>query len=163
MMFFWTSIPSAIWRRAADRCEAVVFVVTPAWAKSKWCLAEFLLAKSLNKRIFGAVLKPVEISELPTKWQFCHLVGDGLASAFNFTYEGQTQQIDFLAKGLDSLHIWLDNAGLDARHFQWPPAEDPQRPPYRGLSVLEENDAAIFSDAMPRSSAAWMPCAACVA
>lgn len=28
-------------RRAADRCEAVVFIISPAWAQSKWCLAEF--------------------------------------------------------------------------------------------------------------------------
>src|SRR5215831_9354979 len=40
-------------RKAADRCEAVVFIVSPAWAKSKWCLAEFLLAKSLHKLISG--------------------------------------------------------------------------------------------------------------
>jgi len=38
--------------KAADRCEAVVFIVSPNWAKSKWCLAEFLLAKSLHKLIF---------------------------------------------------------------------------------------------------------------
>ena len=48
-------------RQAADRCEAVIFVVSPAWAKSKWCLAEFLLAKSLHKQIFGIVLKDVPI------------------------------------------------------------------------------------------------------
>src|SRR5262245_30403698 len=54
-------------RRAADRCEAVLFIVSPAWAKSKWCLAEFLLAKSLNKRIFGVVLKDVPMAELPTE------------------------------------------------------------------------------------------------
>ena len=40
-------------KRAAERCELVVFLVSPVWAASKWCLAEFLLAKSLNKRIFG--------------------------------------------------------------------------------------------------------------
>ena len=83
-------------RRAADRCEAVVFIVTPAWAKSKWCLAEFLLAKSLNKRIFGAILKPVEISELPTEltaeWQLSHLVGDGPTTALAFTHRGQAQR-----------------------------------------------------------------------
>src|SRR5262247_123719 len=54
-------------RRAADRCEAVVFIVSPAWAKSKWCLAEFLLAKSLDKLIFGVVLKEVPMDELPTE------------------------------------------------------------------------------------------------
>ena len=83
-------------RRAADRCEAVVFVVTPAWAKSKWCLAEFLLAKSLNKRIFGAILKAVEIGELPTEltseWQLCHLVGDGPKFALVACPQGLAQR-----------------------------------------------------------------------
>jgi hypothetical protein len=68
-------------RRAADRCEAVLFVVSPTWAKSKWCLTEFLLAKSLHKLIFGIVLKDVPIGELPTEmtaeWQLSHLTGQG--------------------------------------------------------------------------------------
>jgi subtilisin-like proprotein convertase family protein len=29
-------------RQAADRCEAVIFIVSPAWAKSKWCQADIL-------------------------------------------------------------------------------------------------------------------------
>ncbi len=33
-------------KRAAELCEIVIFLVSPVWAASKWCLAEFLLAKS---------------------------------------------------------------------------------------------------------------------
>jgi WD40 repeat protein len=135
-------------RRAADRCEAVVFVVTPAWSKSKWCLAEFLLAKNLNKRIFGAILKTVDIGELPieltSEWQLCRLVGDGPHSTVALTHRGETQQIECLTDGLTRLRIGLENAGLDPRYFAWPPPDDPKRPPYRGLSALEEKDAAIF-------------------
>ena len=35
-------------------------------------------------------------------------------------------------------------AGLDASYFPWPPAHDPDRPPYRGLRPLEAEDAGIF-------------------
>ena len=35
-------------------------------------------------------------------------------------------------------------AGLDARYFAWPPDNDPDRPPYRGLRPLEAEDAGIF-------------------
>ena len=49
-------------RRAADRCEAAVFIISPAWPKSRWCLTEFLLAKSLNKLIFGVVVKKTSLS-----------------------------------------------------------------------------------------------------
>ena len=98
-----------------------MFVVTPAWAKSKWCLTEFLLAKSLNKRIFGAILKPVGISELPieltAEWQLSFLVGEGIKTTLDFNYKGQTHQIEFLTDGLTRLRIGLENAGLDARYF----------------------------------------------
>ena len=65
-------------RRAADRCEAVVFIISPAWAKSKWCLTEFLLAKSLNKLIFGVVVKETVLTELPTE----------LTAEYQLTYLG---------------------------------------------------------------------------
>jgi hypothetical protein len=44
-------------KAAADRCEAVLFLVSPAWLDSRWCLAEFLLAKTLHKRIFGLIIE----------------------------------------------------------------------------------------------------------
>jgi hypothetical protein len=52
-------------KRAAKRCELVIFLISPAWAASKWCLAEFLLAKSLNKRIFAAVVEPTPFESMP--------------------------------------------------------------------------------------------------
>lgn len=135
-------------RRAADRCEAVVFIVSPAWAKSKWCLAEFLLAKSLHKLIFGVVLKDVPIGELPTEmtaeWQLCRLAGEGSSETIRFTYREATDQIGFLAQGLLRLRDGLHKAGLSADFFPWPPKDDPQRAPYRGLEPLEASDAAVF-------------------
>ena len=135
-------------KRAADRCEAVLFVVTPAWAESKWCLAEFLLAKSLNKRIFGVVLKAVPLGELPTEmtaeWQLCHLVGEGATETIAFTHREQACEIAFLADGLGRLKTGLENAGLRADYFPWPPADEPDRAPYRGLEPLDAADAAVF-------------------
>ncbi|MFD1691460.1 toll/interleukin-1 receptor domain-containing protein [Azotobacter chroococcum] len=105
-------------KRAADRCEAVVFVVSPAWAKSKWCLAEFLLAKSLNKRIFGVVIKSVAFGELPTEmtaeWQLCHLVGLGATETIACLHREQPVEVAFLAEGLGRLKAGLQNAGLRA-------------------------------------------------
>src|SRR5690242_5144511 len=64
-------------KKAAEQCELVIFLVSPAWATSKWCLAEFLLARNLNKRIFGLIIEPTPLAELPVEmiaeWQLVDL------------------------------------------------------------------------------------------
>jgi hypothetical protein len=36
-------------RAAAYQCEIVLFLISRAWGESKWCIAEYLLAKQLGK------------------------------------------------------------------------------------------------------------------
>jgi hypothetical protein len=50
---------------AVDRCEAVLFLVSPAWKDSKYCYAEFFQAKNLGKRIFGVIVESIPLAELP--------------------------------------------------------------------------------------------------
>jgi WD40 repeat protein len=131
-------------KAAADRCEAVLCLVSPAWLASKWCLAEFLLAKSLHKRIFGLVIEPVPFERLPpemtAEWQLCELVGPDRFREFHI----EDTTVAFREAGLDRLRRGLERAGLDARGFPWPPPNEPDRAPYRGLRALEPQDAAIF-------------------
>ncbi|MFO0779402.1 MAG: toll/interleukin-1 receptor domain-containing protein [Nitrospira sp.] len=65
-------------KTAADRCEVVVFLISPAWRDSRWCLAEFLQAKQLGKPVFGVMIEPTPIDSLPkemtAEWQLCDLV-----------------------------------------------------------------------------------------
>jgi hypothetical protein len=135
-------------RKAADRCAAVVFLVSQAWTKSRWCLAEFLLAKSLNKHIFGVVIKDVPLVELPgemtSEWQLCRLTGSGATKTITFSYHESADRLDFLSDGLARLKIGLQKAGLTADFFPWPPANDPKRSPYRGLEPLDTDDAAVY-------------------
>lgn len=135
-------------RRAADRCEAAVFIVSPAWTQSKWCLAEFLLAKSLNKLIFGVLLKEVAFEDLPnemtSEWQLCSLVGNGPKELIHFSHNHQSHSIELLSDGLNRLKNGLQKAGLRADFFSWPPKHDPNRRPYRGFCALDVDDAAIF-------------------
>ena len=56
----------------------------------------------------------------------------------------QEAHVTFSAEGLQRLKHGLEEAGLDARYFAWPPQGDPNRPPYRGLRPLEAEDAGIF-------------------
>jgi WD40 repeat protein len=135
-------------RQAADRCEAVIFIVSPAWAKSKWCLAEFLLAKSLHKQIFGVILKDVPIGELPTEmtseWQLCRLIGTGPTEIIQFRHRDTDDSIAFMTEGLARLKTGLRKAGLSADFFPWPPKDEPHRSPFRGLEPLDFEDAAVF-------------------
>jgi len=126
-------------RRAADRCEAVVFVVAPAWAKSTWCLAEL---------ISGVVLENLPIGELPpemtAEWQLCYLAGPGSTETIRFEYREKPAEIAFLAEGLKRLKAGLQNTGLSASFFAWPPKGDELCSSYRGLEPLDARDAAVF-------------------
>jgi len=136
-------------KRAAEHCEMVVFLVSPVWAASKWCLAEFLLAKSLNKRVFAVIVEPTSFSELPTEmtaeWQITDLTTGVRDYHATVTLPGgKTTDVALGTEGLDRLRIGLVQSGLDPKHFPWPPANDPDRPPYRGLLPLEADDAGIL-------------------
>src|ERR1700733_4724549 len=66
--------------KAANRCEAVLFLLSQAWLDSKWCLDEFHLASKLNKRLFPLLLEPLDQKLLPVgltaHWQIGNLVPD---------------------------------------------------------------------------------------
>jgi hypothetical protein len=40
---------------AANRCEAVIFLISGNWLESGWCLKEYALARGLNKKLFAAL------------------------------------------------------------------------------------------------------------
>jgi WD40 repeat protein len=129
-------------KKAANRCEAVIFLVSRAWLDSRWCLAEFILATNLNKKIFGVLLEPIDLDLLPTEmsseWQLCDLSPQ--QSDGHVDPDGPM----FNTSGLARLKAGLERAGLDARTFPWPPPDEPSRFFYRGLEALEEKDAAVF-------------------
>jgi WD40 repeat protein len=57
---------------------------------------------------------------------------------------GVEETISFSGTGLQRLKFGLVKAGLDPQFFEWPPNNDPDRSPYRGMLPLEGNDAGIF-------------------
>lgn len=140
------------WQVALDqalaRCEVVICLISKAWDESQWCFYECQHAKSLNKRIFGAVLNDVPPERLGSKltgeWQTCRLTGPGPKLSICFTHQDVGQTVEFLSDGLKRLKAGLDTAGLSADHFPWPPEDDPKRSPFRGLQPLDVQDAAVF-------------------
>ncbi|MFO1135075.1 MAG: TIR domain-containing protein [Rhodoblastus sp.] len=110
-------------RAAADRCEAVIFIVSSHWLASPWCLSEFLLAKQLGKRLFPLLLG-VRIEDLPSEIASDH------------------QAVDLVRDPECWIRLkeGLRRAGLDATSF---PFEKGRRA-YPGFEPLTEDDAAIF-------------------
>lgn len=137
-------------KAAAEQCELILILISPDWAKSKWCLAEFLLAKQMNKQILGVVVKATPLADLPVEltaeWQLVDLSAPDAGWSVTLSpprYEPETT-VQFSGTGLARLTAGLEKAGLDATTFNWPPAGDPDRAPYRGLLPLDADDAGIF-------------------
>lgn len=74
-------------RVAADRCEAVLFLLSPAWLASTWSRAEFLLAKQLNKAIFGVLIETVPFDDLPRE-----MTGEGSCAISSGGPSGRTSR-----------------------------------------------------------------------
>ncbi|MFN0264823.1 TIR domain-containing protein [Tepidamorphus sp. 3E244] len=135
-------------KSAAARCEVVVFLLSPAWVNSRWCLAEFLLAKQMNKRILGVLVEEVDIASLPVEmtaeYQLVDLAEQGDQDTFEVEVDRKPVAVAFNVDGLARLKHGLRVSGVDAGYFHWPPEDDPQRAPYPGLRPLDVEDAGIF-------------------
>jgi tetratricopeptide (TPR) repeat protein len=143
------------WERAlheqANRCEAVIFLVSANWLASGWCLQEYTLARMLNKKLFAVIVDPAKsIADLPAElkgtWQAVQLTTgqDGVQLATRLPGSHEEKHVVFSKDGLRRLKHGLDKAGLDPKFFAWPPGNDRERAPYRGLKSLEAADAGIF-------------------
>src|ERR1700722_2678531 len=52
--------------QAADRCEAVVFLITRVWLASGWCRKEYELARRLSKQLFAVIVeRGLSVADLP--------------------------------------------------------------------------------------------------
>ena len=117
--------------RVVERCAGTLILISPSWAESRWCQAEFLASKLMGKKIFPLFVAPTSLDQVPAELRATFQIAD------ISTPERE-------AEGFERLAIGLKRAGLDPKSFGWPPAGDPHRPIYRGLQSLEEQDAAIF-------------------
>lgn len=137
-------------RRHADRCQVVLFLISPAWRDSKWCELEFGLAKLLGKLILGAIIEPTPLATLPKdmtgELQLCDLTLGANRQVFKVKDDGLRAEVEvsYGESGLVRLKQGLLKAGLDPVVFPWPPPNEPNRMPYRGLKALEAEDAAVF-------------------
>jgi len=138
-------------KQAVHRCMAVLFLVSRNWLASEWCRDEFRLARLLGKRLFAVLVEEIPIGELPAfmtrDWQLVNIaeIEKNIGNDASPVTPPQTQTtICFSVEGLRRLKLGLLAAGFEPGYFAWPPPNDPDRSPYRGLLPLEAEDAGIF-------------------
>jgi formylglycine-generating enzyme required for sulfatase activity len=137
-------------RDAAGRCEAVIFLVSRAWLASEWCRDEFRLARHLRKHLLVVLIEDIAVSDLPRyltqERQVVTIapIDETRVIPVALPESGRVVDVAIGSEGLRRLKLGLAAAGLDPNFFAWPPGNDPNRPPYRGLLALEAEDAGIF-------------------
>jgi hypothetical protein len=129
-------------RRASDRCEAVICLLSPHWDNSHECKSEYRTAEDKGKRIFPVALQPATGHDITSEWQRCDLYGEGPTTPISV--DGKAEPVRFLTSGLRRLQKGLREAGIAPDAFAWPPQDDPDRAPYRGWQPLATVDAAIY-------------------
>lgn len=129
-------------RRANDRCEAVICLLSAQWDASHECKTEYRNAEDRGKPIFPVRLEEAAGGEITGEWERCDLFGPGPMTAI--TVSGADEPVLFLTSGLRRLYKGLLAIGIAPDTFPWPPHDDPDRSPYRGWQPLEPADAAIY-------------------
>ncbi len=138
--------------------QAMIFLISDNWLTSEWCLRELETAYQLNqtqqnnhdkKPFFPLLLKDVTEQELPQelkKWQAYHLEKGSNYYQYEITLEDNSlHTVAFSGRSLQALKNGLRKANIQPTDvFAWPPSNEPNRSPYRGLSPLQAEDAGIF-------------------
>lgn len=128
-------------RRASERCEAVICLLSENWDASHECKVEYRSAETLGKPIFAVRLQPLKGRDITSEWQRCDLFGAGPHTSISVD---DGPPVEFRTEGLLRLRDGLRAAGIGADTFAWPPPDDPERAPYRGWQPLEAVDAAVY-------------------
>ena len=132
-----------------DASAAGIFLISRGWLASRWCQTELTLAYNLNKLIFGVVVDDLPRDQIPellkSNWQVIDLQAGRDHQSFTVTLkDGTTDRATLSRSGLASLKEGLHRAAIAPEAFVWPPEDEPDRAPWRGLSPMEPEDAGIF-------------------
>ena len=145
---------------SAQRCKAVLFVLSRAWLASRYCTTEFWEARKQERPLFAVVVDDTAVAEVPAEmrgvWQLAFLTRGSRFETFSVLPPPDyvPTPVRFSHEGLESLRLGLAQAGLtsfDTESFPWPArgfeheadGTTPRRP-YRGLKPVDIPDAGVF-------------------
>ncbi len=144
-------IPGDNWSRQlnaeADRCKAVIFLMSRNWLAGEWCDKEYDAAKGLDRKLFVAIVDPnLTSSDIPPKYTVEQAVevASGRDCKYFSTGDRTEENVLFSKTELFRLRRGLLKAGLSDNYFQWPPQDDQNRYPYRGFEPIYAIDAGIY-------------------
>lgn len=133
-------------KKAASRCEAVVFLVSPTWRQRDWCGAEAFAVQMLYKKIIPVLIEPTPPEAyrdlLTVEYHLIDLTVPGPRCVIDVLMPdtGQTLPVALAESGLQRLVVGLKRAGLDPSTFPLTPG----RKIYPGLAPLDTDDAAVL-------------------
>jgi hypothetical protein len=140
-------------RQSIGHCRAVIFCISPEWRTSEYCLSEFNEAMHAGATPVGVVINPIELDRIPAEmtkhWQVVDLTRGGTMLSFvvapppkrvPVVVRFPEEELQRLRSGLAKLGL----VGFETSSFPWPPANEPNRAPYRGLEPLDAQDAGVF-------------------
>ncbi len=146
------------WQKALNaaigRCRAVIFLLSRHWLNSKHCISELDLAAHVGAQCIGIIIdNEMPVEHVPTglggELQVINLTRGGPQITFtvNPPPDRIGMTVSFPEEDLKALRVGLARLGLvgfETESFPWPPADEPNRAPFRGLEALDVKDAGVF-------------------
>ena len=132
------------------RCEAVIFLVSRDWLNSQERRDEYEFARKVGKALLVVLIEELasdpQLLGLQEPRGLMSLVSGEDNRSFCVAPVGgqEERRVTLSVEGLRQLKAKLTHLGIDPRFFDWPPRDEPERVPYRGLEPLEAVDAGIY-------------------
>jgi hypothetical protein len=140
--------------KANERCEAVLFLVSPHSLASNECYVEIRMAEDMGKVILPTILPPRVPEDRLTiddarlnihrERQIVDASIEPREAAFTVEHAGQRRTVTFHAPTLTRIKARLDSLGISPDTFAWLPVDLDTATPYPGLAGFNQSEAALF-------------------
>jgi len=140
--------------KANERCEAVLFLVSPHSLASKECYVEIRMAEDMGKVILPVIL-PARVPEdiltieddrlaIHRERQVVDASIEPREASFTVEYEGKQRSVAYHAPTLARIKARLEQLGISPNSFVWTPSNIETATPYPGLAGFADGGAALF-------------------
>ena len=140
--------------RANERCEAVLFLVSPHSLASNECYLDIRMAEDMGKVIIPIILPPRVPEDLLSinderlaihrERQIVDASIEPRDVSFTVEHEGQRRTVAFHGPTLTRIKDRLEQLGISPTSFPWNPDNLKTATPYPGLEGFDQRDAALF-------------------